>query len=107
MSNPRNIPRLAERFKALSNRHRLEIYLRLLECCPPDSACAVKGEGAPCVGALGERLHLAPSTVSHHLKELHRAGLIRMERRGQMVFCTVDPEGLAEVARLFSEVAAA
>lgn len=99
--------RLADRFKALSNKHRLAIYLRLAECCPPNSSCAADGEGAPCVGMLGDTLDLAPSTISHHLKELTRAGLIRMDRRGQMVYCSVDKEGLRDMAAFFRVMSAA
>jgi ArsR family transcriptional regulator len=47
-------------------------------------------------------LGIVPSTVSHHIKELRRAGLIRMERRGQKIECWVDPEVLKELAGFFS-----
>jgi ArsR family transcriptional regulator len=53
------------------------------------------------VGALGGDLDIAPSTVSHHVKELQQAGLIRMERRGQRVECWVDPETLGGLAAFF------
>jgi len=39
-----------------------------------------------CVGDLGDGLELAPSTVSHHLKELRRAG--------QHVECWADSDVL-------------
>ncbi|HWM06726.1 MAG TPA: helix-turn-helix domain-containing protein [Actinophytocola sp.] len=35
--------------------------------------------------ALAKRQHLAPATVSYHLKVLHRAGLVRSSRDGQYV----------------------
>jgi ArsR family transcriptional regulator len=54
-----------------------------------------------CVGAVGKNLGLAPSTISHHIKELHRAGLIKMKRRGQTVECWVDPETLDSLATFF------
>ncbi|MEJ2694999.1 MAG: metalloregulator ArsR/SmtB family transcription factor, partial [Candidatus Thiodiazotropha sp.] len=62
---------LAEMFKALGNDHRLEIFHRLAGCCD-------LGDVGYYVGQLGEGLNIAPSTLSHHLKELHRAGLIEM-----------------------------
>ncbi len=46
---------------------------------------------------VAEGIELTLSTVSHHLKELKEAGLIRCERRGQKVFCTVDPQALEEI----------
>lgn len=55
-----------------------------------------------CVGELGKDLGIAPSTVSHHIKELYRAGLIKMERRGQNVECSVNPEMLSALALFFN-----
>ncbi len=55
-----------------------------------------------CVGELGQDLDIDPSTVSHHLKELRRAGLIRVERRGKNILCWVDRETVEAVANLLS-----
>ncbi len=43
---------------------------------------------------------LAQPTVSHHLKVLREAGLIRGERRGSWVWYRLDPDGLARLAAL-------
>jgi len=56
-----------------------------------------------CVGDLGEGLDIAASTLSHHLKELNRAGLVRMERRGKHIECWLEPEVLGELARFFRQ----
>jgi ArsR family transcriptional regulator len=56
-----------------------------------------------CVGAVGKNLGLAPSTISHHIKELHRAGLIKIERKGQNVECWVDPDTLDALAEFFKQ----
>ena len=82
--------RLAEAFKALSNPNRLKIFLQLMNCCEPGTVCSIKDvttnlKTKCCVGDLGDGLDIAPSTLSHHIKELNRAGLIQMERRGQGV----------------------
>lgn len=39
----------------------------------------------PCMGcsALQEHNQLAPATISHHMKELHEAGLIEIIREGR------------------------
>jgi DNA-binding transcriptional ArsR family regulator len=103
MSNYRNIDteRLSHKFKALSNPHRLSIFLRLASCCGAGIACDPDTAMRECVGTVGKDLNLSPSTISHHIKELHRAGLIKMKRRGQMVECWVDPETLDSLAEFF------
>ncbi len=90
---------LAELFKALANPHRLKIFVGLARCCRQGEACAPNMRA--CVGDLGDGLGLAPSTVSHHLKELRQAGLIRMKRAGQHVECWADPEALARLSEFF------
>lgn len=90
-------------FKALSNPHRLTIFLRLASCCEPGTCCTTNPEARACVGDLGEDLGIAPSTVSHHLKALSQAGLIRMERDGQTVQCWVEPAVLDSLGTFFAQ----
>ena len=73
----------AEVFKALANPNRLQIFLRLASCCPPGTKCDSEAMVRQGVGELGQDLEIDPSTVSHHLKELRRAGLIRTARPRQ------------------------
>ncbi len=105
MSNYRNgqTQRFAEMFKALSNPNRLRIFLRLVSCCAPGTTCSTDAGMRECVGELGKDLGIVPSTVSHHIKELSRAGLIRMERRGQNVECWADPETLNALATFLNQ----
>ncbi|HEB94672.1 MAG TPA: ArsR family transcriptional regulator [Gammaproteobacteria bacterium] len=93
--------RLAEAFKALSNPNRLKIFQQLMDCCTPGTVCSTEEVTKSCVGDLGNGLDIAPSTLSHHIKELSRAGLIRMERRGQHVDCWIDPGILEQLSRFF------
>ena len=89
-------------FKALSNPHRLRIFLRLLENWP-ESCCSKDDSGVcECIGEVSKDLGIVPSTVSHHIKELERAGLIDLERDGQRVRCRVDPEGIS-ILKLLTE----
>jgi ArsR family transcriptional regulator len=101
MSNYRidELALLAERFRALGHPARLGLFLRLADCCrgPAAGECCDPAEMRRCVGQLASGLDLAPSTISHHLKELRRAGLIRCERRGQQIDCWVDPAVVAEL----------
>ncbi|MBI4495811.1 MAG: helix-turn-helix transcriptional regulator [Deltaproteobacteria bacterium] len=102
MSNYRNkdIQRYAEVFKALSNPNRLQIFLRLVSCCVPGTVHRMNAS-CQCIGDLGQDLEIVPSTLSHHVKELQRVGLIRCQRRGQKVECSIDPELLRELAGFF------
>ena len=103
-----DVDRLTEIFAALSNPYRLRIFLRLALGCQQsegrDEDAAVPRGTAPCVGELVQALDIAPSTVSHHLKELRQAGLIRMDRAGQRVRCLVERSALVELAGFFAQV---
>ena len=101
MSNYENNQYQAEMFKALSNPHRLALFSRLMNCCTPGTKCSPDEAVRFCVGELGEGLDIAPSTLSHHLKELNRAGLVSMERRGKNVECWLEPETLQNLAAFF------
>jgi ArsR family transcriptional regulator len=94
------LARFAEVFKALSNPNRLHIFMRLVSCCPPGIKCNSDAAVRQCVGELGQDLEIDPSTVSHHLKELRRSGLIRVERRGKNILCWVDREMVLGLANL-------
>ena len=102
-----DVGKLAAALKALAHPHRLRLYTRLVACCAPGRRCRVEArEMRACVGELGKDLGIAPSTVSHHLKELYHAGLIQMERRGQHVECWIAPEALRALATFFGELGA-
>ena len=96
------IRKFAEMFKALSNPNRLDIFLRLVSCCPPGTKCSSEAEARRFVGELGEELDITLSTVSHHIKELRHAGLIRVERRGKNIECWVDEQAVSELAELLA-----
>jgi len=87
-------------FGALSNQNRLTLFLRLLDCCGGDGSCSSETDMRACVADLSDGLGIAPSTVSHHLKELRRSGLISMERRGRRVECAINLEAVADITRL-------
>lgn len=90
--------------KALGHPHRLRIFLRLIDCCAAGSCCGTEDEYAACVGELGKDLDIAPSTLSHHVKELRQAGLIRVERNGQRIECDVNTPALAQLRELLNQL---
>ncbi|UOQ43724.1 metalloregulator ArsR/SmtB family transcription factor [Halobacillus salinarum] len=98
--NNKNLNQFSEMFKALSNVHRLNIFLYLAEYCHQGELSTEK-EMRLTVGQLGERLNIAPSTVSHHLKELRRTGLIRMDRQGKNIECWVEEKTIDRLVAFF------
>ena len=93
---------LANTFKALSNPNRLQIFQRLLSCCEPGTVCSAETVNSFYVSELGEDLEVAPSTLSHHIKELQRSGLIKTQRKGKNVECFVDPEKVKILNEFFA-----
>lgn len=67
----------AARLEALGNPTRLKIYRILVRAGE---------EGLP-VGRLQERLEIAASTLSHHLKALVAVGLVTQTREGTTLIC--------------------
>ncbi|MGH3372108.1 MAG: Rv2640c family ArsR-like transcriptional regulator [Nocardioidaceae bacterium] len=83
---------LARRLKALADPTRIQLVSILL-ARPNHEACTC--DLAPAVG-------LSEPTVSHHLKQLHDAGLVTKERRGMNVHYRVLPESVQAVARVLT-----
>jgi DNA-binding transcriptional ArsR family regulator len=94
------IERYAAAFKALAHPHRLAIFLRLAKCCERRN-CSPEDCSRLCVGELGRGLGIGGPTVSHHLKELARAGLIRTCKCGQSTECWVAETTLDDLAQFF------
>jgi len=90
-------------FRALGNPNRLAIYARLLSCCGMRQSRLSRTGIAQCVGEVGKDLGIAPSTVSHHIRELSRAGLIELSRRGQFVECCLSEEAFNELSAFFGQ----
>lgn len=96
------LERFAEIFKALASPHRLAIFLRLVELCPPGKTCAYDEEIRECVGDMGKDLGIARTTVSHHVKELRRAGLLKVEKHGRKIECHLGDETVRDLIDLLS-----
>ncbi|MHB8079828.1 MAG: arsenite methyltransferase [Candidatus Krumholzibacteriia bacterium] len=109
MSNNKNIDarQLAAGFKALAHPHRLRMFQRLVACCAPGTVFTAEPAACACAGELGDGLTLAPSTVSHHLRELQLAGLVRTARRGRHIDCWIDPDAVSALAGVLLPAGAA
>ena len=99
--------RVVDWLRVLGNEHRLDILLRLTGACLPGNSACSPEELRACVGDIAGELGIAPSTVSHHLKELRQAGLISMTRRGKNMECAPTAEPLAALATFFGALAPA
>ena len=99
--NKEHIDEFAEVFKALSNPNRLRIFLSLTSCCKPGTVGFFDQGSAAYIGELADEVAVVKSTVSHHIKELKRVGLIRTERQGQKIACWVDPEMVEALHKFF------
>lgn len=64
--------------RALADPQRYRI-LKMLAQAPDSTQCSV----------LFDAVKLAPATLSHHMKELHEAGLVEVQRTGRTVRYTV------------------
>jgi DNA-binding transcriptional ArsR family regulator len=75
---------IALRLKALADPVRVKIVSYLFS----------SAAGEEISGQLAAVLGLSESTVSHHLTQLRKAGLVMSDRRGMNVFHRVRPEAL-------------
>ena len=70
-------------FQALANETRLAVFRLLLRAEP----------GGLAAGAIAVCLGVVPSTLSAHLKELERAGLVTVERQGRQLIYRAETGG--------------
>lgn len=93
LADPRR-ERLLQRLRALADPSRLRIVEFLRN---PSQLCCGREEGV-CGCDFESWLGLAQPTVSHHLKVLGDAGLVRSERRGRWTYYELDEAALMAVS---------
>ena len=71
--------RCAEYLKAVADPERL----RIIQCLQP---------GPKAVGDICRELNVAIANISHHLRLLKTAGLVRREKKGRFVFYSLEPK---------------
>lgn len=69
---------------ALAQASRLAVF-RLLVQHAPDGLSA---------GVIAEKLDIAPATLSFHLKELHRAGLVAQRQEGRFLWYSANVDAM-------------
>lgn len=75
---------LAELFKVFGDSTRIRIISALMD-------------GEMCVYHLAERLNVGQSAVSHQLRILRSAGLVRPRREGKEIYYSLDDEHVEEI----------
>jgi DNA-binding transcriptional ArsR family regulator len=78
--------------KSLSDENRLKILF-----------CISRGKKA--VGSIVEELSLSQPLVSHHLKELKRSLLVKIERSGPFIYYELSNPAIVEAIRGLNTVA--
>ena len=73
-------PEHVEAFKALAHPGRLEVFFTL-----------VKARGEMAAGDVQAAQGIPAPTLSHHLDQLRRAGLVRSRRQERFVYYSVGP----------------
>jgi ArsR family transcriptional regulator len=81
---PEEAAQTAAIFRVLGEPARLQLL----------SLLANQPTGEACVCELTEPLGLSQPTVSHHLKVLYEAGLLKKERRGTWIYYRLVPDRL-------------
>lgn len=75
---------LAELFKVFGDSTRIRIISALMD-------------GELCVYHLSERLNMGQSAISHQLRILRAAGLVRPRREGKEIYYSLDDEHVEEI----------
>jgi ArsR family transcriptional regulator, arsenate/arsenite/antimonite-responsive transcriptional repressor len=78
---------------ALAQETRLSIFRLLVEAGP---------EGV-FAGQIGEALEVPPPTLSFHLKELHRAGLVSSRQDGRFIYYSADFEHMVALMTFLTQ----
>ena len=86
MLSDRDYPqhRAVEALAALAHDTRLSVF-RLLVQAGPDGLVA---------GSIAQAAKVPPSTMSHHLATLERAGLVHSRRESRLIYYRADYEGM-------------
>jgi len=49
-------------------------------------------------------LHIAQSTLSHHMRVLCESGIVHSRRMGKWIYYSISPEGLAHAKQLLNQL---
>ena len=84
-------PGHVEAFKALAHPGRLDVFFTL-----------VKARGEVAAGEIQEALAIPGPTLSHHLDQLRRAGLVKARRQERFIYYSVGGDMVSDLVRLLT-----
>lgn len=79
-------------FKALSDKNRLEILLCVKDGCNT------------CMKDINEKVDIGLPTISHHVKELVNADLIKTKKEGRWIRCEVNEDTFSQVSKFIEDL---
>lgn len=88
-----NAPTAVARLASLAQESRLAVF-RLLVQRGPEGLAA---------GEIATRLRIAPATLSFHLKELSRAGLLKSRQEGRFIYYAPDFKAMRALVSYLTE----
>lgn len=80
-----------EALKSLADENRLRIVMLL-------------ADGERCICDLASTLEESDALISHHVKQLREAGLIRTRRVGRWLHCSLEPSAFQVLATHLSQI---
>lgn len=95
------VNRLADAFKALAHPNRLSIYLEVVAHHQQQQGMPAPAAGCG-VADFISKLNIGAPTVSHHVKALVDAGLIRVEKQGKFLTCYLNETLYNELGDFFT-----
>jgi DNA-binding transcriptional ArsR family regulator len=84
-------PEHVDAFKALAHPGRLDAFFTI-----------VKARGEMAAGDIQEALQIPGPTLSHHLEQLRRAGLIKARRQERFIYYSVGAPMVSDLLRLLT-----
>ena len=84
-------PEHVDALKALAHRGRLNVFFTL-----------VTARREMAAGEIQEALGVPSPTLSHHLDQLRRAGLVQSRREERFIYYSVDPLMVNDLVRLLT-----
>lgn len=89
---------LARQMKALANENRLALYFEILE-----HERLQIDEAEPCclIREVATKLKIGAPTISHHVKVLEQAGVIKVQKQGKFITASINREARERAMRFF------